>query len=173
MKSIKQGYYYLFYRLYKMSEAAPSKWLSDWKASMALGVLEIWFVISILIYYKVFSNSSVDILGTNIFWFLMVIILMIIDYFVFHHKNQWKNIVANFDQLSSKKNRIYSIIAWAVILLVVINMIFSYYCLDLKAKRDQIGPYAPEIVAKKRREDSLQKAQQIENLQKIYGEDKK
>ncbi|MCL8537392.1 hypothetical protein M9991_11025 [Chryseobacterium gallinarum] len=173
MKSIKQGYYYLFYRLYKMSEVAPSKWLSDWKASMALGVLEIWFVISILIYYKVFINSSVDIIGTKFVWILMVTILIIIDYFVFHHQDRWRKIINDFDQLSSKKNRIYSIIAWGVILFIIINTIFSFYCLDLKARRDQIGPYAPEFVAKKRREDSLQKAQQIENLKKIYGEDKK
>ncbi|MBL1220206.1 hypothetical protein JET18_05115 [Chryseobacterium sp. L7] len=173
MNSIKLGYYYIFYRLYKMSEAAPSKWLSDWKASMALGLLEMWFLISILIYYRVFTNSSLDILGNNIFWFLMVIMLTLIDYFAFHNKNQWKNIVVDFDKLSPKKNRIYGIIAWSFILLIIINTIFSYYCLDLKARRDQIGPYAPSVVAKKKFEDSLQKAQQIENLKKIYGEDKK
>lgn len=45
--------------------------------------------------------------------------------------------------------------------------------MDLKARKDQTGPYAQEIIAKERREDSLQKSQQIEKLKKIYGEDKK
>lgn len=173
MKRIKQGYYYLFYRLYKMSEAAPSRWLSDWKASVALGVLEMWFVASILIYYKIFINSSIDILGTSVFWVVVIIVLLIVDYFVFHYRDQWRKIVINFDELPSKKNRIYGIVAWTVISLVIANLIFSFYCLDLKAKKDQIGPYAPEIVAKERREDSLRKAQQIEKLKKIYGEGNK
>lgn len=38
-------------------------------------------------------------------------------------------------------------------------MLFSFYLLFAEAKKNQTGPYAPEIVAKERREDSLQKAQ--------------
>ncbi|WP_164462415.1 hypothetical protein [Chryseobacterium shandongense] len=57
--------------------------------------------------------------------------------------------------------------------MLIINFIFSFYCLDQRARKDQIGPYAPEIVAKERKEDSLQKTQQIERLKKIYGEDQK
>jgi len=57
--------------------------------------------------------------------------------------------------------------------LIVGNLIFSFYCLDQKAKENQTGPYASEVLTKKRKKDSLQKAQQIQKLKKIYGEDKK
>lgn len=50
---------------------------------------------------------------------------------------------------------------------------YFFILLFRQASKDQVGPYAPEIVAKEKREDSLQKAKQIENLKKIYGEDKK
>jgi hypothetical protein len=52
-------------------------------------------------------------------------------------------------------------------------MLFSFYLLFAQAKKKQTGPYAPEFVTQKRREDSLQKAQQIEKLKKIHGENKK
>ncbi|WP_128124923.1 hypothetical protein [Chryseobacterium carnipullorum] len=38
--------------------------------------------------------------------------------------------------------------------------------MDQQARKDQTGPYTPEIVARERREDSLQKAKQIENLKR-------
>ncbi|SDM14722.1 hypothetical protein SAMN05216273_11499 [Chryseobacterium taihuense] len=75
--------------------------------------------------------------------------------------------------VSMQENRIGSWIAALIVLIIIMNFIFSFYCLDQKARKDQVGPYAPEIVARERREDSLQKAKQIEKLKKIYGEDEK
>ncbi|THV62928.1 hypothetical protein [Chryseobacterium candidae] len=170
---IKKAYYYLFYKFYKMSASAPSKWWSEGKASMAIGVLEIWTIISILIYYKILIDPSSNIMGTTIIWFIIIIAITIADYYIFHHKNKWKNIISEFDKLPRKKNILGSWIVFGLVLLITGNFIFSFYCLDRQARKDQVGPYAPEIVAKERREDSLQKAKQIENLKKIYGEDKK
>lgn len=72
-----------------------------------------------------------------------------------------------------EKIKIGSWLVFGIVLLIISNLIFSFYCMDLKARKDQTGPYAQEIIAKERREDSLQKSQQIEKLKKIYGEDKK
>lgn len=124
---MKRVYYYLFYKFYKMSEAAPSRWWSDWKASLALIVLKIWFIVSILIYYKIFLNPNADIIGSEISWIFLVIIISLIDYFTFHHRDQWKEIVAMFDQLPKKQNRIGSWIVLGVVLFVIANLIFSFY----------------------------------------------
>lgn len=127
MEKMKRVYYYLFYKFYKMSEAAPSRWWSDWKASLALIVLKIWFIVSILIYYKIFLNPNADIIGSEISWIFLVIIISLIDYFTFHHRDQWKEIVAMFDQLPKKQNRIGSWIVLGVVLFVIANLIFSFY----------------------------------------------
>lgn len=127
---LKRAYYYVFYKLYKMSEAAPSKWLSDWKASLAIDVLLFFFLFSVTIYYKIFVNRYFSLdnkFGVGIIYVLFIVIP---NYFIFHHKDQWKDIVAEFDQLPKKKNLIGSWIVFGVVLLVIANLIFSFYLMS-------------------------------------------
>lgn len=131
MEKIKQGYYYLFYKLYKSieytSEELGGKFMIAFKASIAMIVLEIWFSVTLLIYYNIFINPGADIIGTEIQWILMVLLLVLIDYILLHSKNQWKDIVFEFDKMPNKKNKMGSWIVFGVILLVTINFIFSFY----------------------------------------------
>ena len=55
---MKKAYYYLFYKLYRFSEASPSRWLSDWKASLAIDVLILFVFSSMLNYYKIFLKKT-------------------------------------------------------------------------------------------------------------------
>src|SRR5690606_5124596 len=98
-----------------------------WKASFTLGILEIWLVVSLAIYYKLFINSDADVVGSEITWLLPLIALVLFDYFVFHHRDQWKGIVAEFDRLPKEKNRIGGWIVFGVVLLIIANFIFSLY----------------------------------------------
>ncbi|MCQ4138771.1 hypothetical protein [Chryseobacterium sp. EO14] len=170
MKKIKQAYYYLYYRLYKHSQS--SIFSNDYAATVFLYALWIFFLFSIFNYYSLFTNTNQEVnkvLGIIIYCILIVIP----NYFIFHYNDKWKIVVKEFDKLPKEKNKKYGIIVWSIIILIIGNMLFSFYLLFAQAKKDQTGPYAPEIVAKERKEDSLQKAQQIEKLKKIYGEDKK
>ena len=169
MEKIKKVYYYLFYKLYKHSQS--SVFPNDFAASIFLGVLGIWFSISILNYYNVFIDRNV-IFSKNVYIGIATFFL-IVSYITIDYNNSWKKYIQEFDKLPKEKNRKGSIIVWSIIGLIIFNTIFSYYLLFARAKREQTGPYAPEFVAQKRKEDSLKKAQQIENLKKIYGEDKK
>lgn len=102
---MKKAYFYLFYKLYKFSEAAPSRWLSDWKAELAVDVLAM-FIVASTIYYFDFN------LGTNggiytLFYFLLIAFP---NYLIFHHNDQWKNIIHDFDKLPKVKNKVGSFI---------------------------------------------------------------
>lgn len=46
------------------------------------------------------------------------------------HTDIWKEYVIEFDQLSKKKNRIGGWIVFGVVLLVVMNLIFSFYLMS-------------------------------------------
>jgi purine-cytosine permease-like protein len=120
-------YHYLFYKLYRYYEKGPSVWWSDWKASLSLIVLEIWLIASILIYYKIFLNPSADIIGSEGSWILLVIIIALIDYFAFHHRDQWKQIVIEFDNLPKRTNRIGGLVVFGFALLIIVNFILSFY----------------------------------------------
>lgn len=176
--NIKKVYNYFFYKIYKSIEytsgGSDGKNITNFKTGLVIIFLEILSLVSLLIYYKLYINPTFDIIGTKIQWIIMVILLVLTDYFMFYNKsNKWKEIFAEFHKLPKKKNILGSWIVFVIVLLIIGNFIFSFYCLDQQARKDQVGPYTPEIVAKERREDSLQKAKQIENLKKIYGEDKK
>ncbi|UZT97251.1 hypothetical protein ODZ84_18980 [Chryseobacterium fluminis] len=172
--SVKKVYCYFFYKLYKFWDGVsyPKFW-SDWKSSLTLDCLIYFIVTSAFIYYKVFFNITVHLSENNNNIFISVIVIVFFNYFIFHHQDQWKDLITEYDKLPERKNNIGSWIVFGVILLIVGNLIFSFYCLDQKAKENQTGPYASEVITKKRKKDSLQKAQQIQKLKKIYGEDKK
>lgn len=172
MKNVKQAYYYVFYILYKRRQKSENILSSDFIASLYIIILEIWTIGSFINYYDIIFCTNIGILS-NKAWVVIVILLVAFDYILLHHKDQWKHIIDEFDKLPDKKNKRNKKIVYVTIMLMIINFILSFYLLFMQAKHNQTGPYAPEFIAKERREDSLQKAQQIEKLKKIYGEDKR
>lgn len=128
---MKKVYYYLFYKFYKFSEAAPSRWLSDWKASFSLDVLSYFFISSLVIYYKIFFNHNLHLSESNYDVIIVVGIVSLTNYFIFHHKDQWKEIVSEFDKLPKKKNRIGSWVVFLFVIAVIANLIFAFYQMSL------------------------------------------
>ena len=124
--AIKKAYYYLFYKLYKFSEAAPSRWLSDWKAEFVIDILMLSLFSSLIPYYRVFRNPDSRVGDGNLLFYILLII-SVTNYFIFHNKNQWKEIVNEFDKSPIKKNKIGGWVVFGVILLFVANFIFSFY----------------------------------------------
>ncbi len=163
----------MFYKLYKHAEKSSTIFPYDFIAGTYLEVLIVCIILSIINYCDIITMNFID-FGNGIgLAFIIILFVTIPNYIIFYHKDQWKSIIKEFDNLPKEKNKKGSIIVWSLIILTVTNLIFSFYLLSEKAKKNQTGPYAPEFVAKKRMEDSLQKAKQIENLKKIYGEEKK
>nr|WP_314499703.1 hypothetical protein [uncultured Chryseobacterium sp.] len=130
MEFIKKSYYYFFYKVYKSieytSDLSGGKFFSAFKTSLVMIVLELFLLASILIYYKLFINFNANIIGTEKQWIIMVILLVLIDYIMFYKKNQWKNIVSEFDNLPTKKNKLGSWIVFLIIISIITNFILSF-----------------------------------------------
>lgn len=126
MLAVKKGYYYLFYKLYKFSEAAPSKWLSDWKASLTIDILILFVFSSILNYYKAFINPTSHI-GEGNLLFVTITIISVLNYFIFHHQDQWKEFVHEFDKLPKQKNKIGSWLIFSIVFIIVSNFLLSFF----------------------------------------------
>ena len=92
--------------------------------------LEIWFAFSLYNYYTMFINrhATLEIRSFKVIFF--IIALLALNYFSFDYKEKWKARIAEFDQWSKKKNMIGGIIAWSFILMIVANLIFSYYLMS-------------------------------------------
>lgn len=123
-------YYYLFYKLYKFSEAAPSRWWSEWKASLSIDVLELFICLTGIVYYSVFTKKGIDFGNGKLFIFILGLFICLPNYFIFHHGDQWKDYVKEFDQWPKRKNRIGGVIIWSVIILIIANLIFSFYLMS-------------------------------------------
>jgi hypothetical protein len=113
-----------------MSEAAPSRWWSEWKASLALDALIGFFIFSLFIYYAVFIDPFTNIGGKTETIIVMGVLILLPNYFIFHHRDQWKEIVVEFDKMPKKKNRIGSWIVFGIFLFVISNLIFSFYLMS-------------------------------------------
>jgi len=124
-----RAYYYLFYKFYKFWEkvSIPRFW-SEWKASLSIIVTQIWLMISLFVYYKVFIDRYYQLNESLLF--TIGFILFIINYLAFHQKDKWKTIVEEFDNLSKKKNTIGSIIVWSLVILIIVIIIFSFYLMS-------------------------------------------
>lgn len=129
--TLKRSYYYFFYKLYIFFENAPSRWLSDWKATFSLFVLEIWILLSVMVYYKVFTKK--DLIPDSrlvLVSFSVIIILSLIKYFAFEHRDRWKEYVEEFSKWPTKKNKTGALIVWLIVLLIIANLIFSFYLMS-------------------------------------------
>lgn len=130
MKNILKAYYYLFYKFYKMSEAAPSRWLSDWKAGVVILALEAWLLVSFIVYYKVFINRYFHLEVTHPVVIVPGTLIFLVNYFLFVHRDTWKDYVKEFDRLPKRSNQIGSWIVFGIVLLVIANVIFSFYLMS-------------------------------------------
>lgn len=127
---LKNIYDYFFYKLYKFFEAAPSKWWSDWKAGGAMLVLEILTFISILNYYTVITKANFS--DDFLFKVAMIIVacLVVVKYFAILHKDRWKSVVEKFDGYRRNQNILGTWIVLMVILLLIANVVFSFYLMS-------------------------------------------
>jgi hypothetical protein len=131
MEKIKKAYYYLFYKLYRWYERGPSVWLSDWKAELSIDVLLIFIGISLVVYYTIFFDRYLSIGNGNILLIGYLLLIATPNYFIFHHRDRWKDIVKEFDKLPKLKNKIGGWIVFGVVMLIIANMVFAFYQMSL------------------------------------------
>ena len=127
---VKRAYKYTFYKLYRFYEAAPSRWMSDWKASVSLMALEIWTLLSLVNYISVYTRKG---FSDNFFLSLFIPFLIfstIHKFFTFEHRNRWRIYVNKFSRIPKKENSTGTYIVWICICLLIGNLIFSFYLLS-------------------------------------------
>lgn len=121
-------YEYVFYKIYKASyDDQYPKW-SEWRAGVILVILEIWFIFSLIVYYKVFINRYFNLPDNAIVWGLLgAITLGLLLYYSFWSKDKYKEIVTRYDAWPKRKNVIGTVIVWVIIFAIVTSLILAFY----------------------------------------------
>ena len=122
-----KAYYYLFYKLYKLWETAPAKFWSDWKACISLTALEIWLLFLGFNIRSLINNEKLDLEITHPLIIIPFLLIILINYFLFIHKEKWKEYNEDFDQLPRYKNIIGGIIVWIIIISIIAGFFTSAY----------------------------------------------
>lgn len=121
-------YYYVFYKFYKFLLLSPitKGWTKD-KAIILILALELITLYSIIFYSDtIFEHHSY--LTFFSFKVLVPFIAMIaIKWFLFSRNDNWKQYVAEFDQLPKSKNRKGTWLIIVITLLLIANFVLSVY----------------------------------------------
>lgn len=126
MKKIKKTYYYFFYKLYKFWDYfSYPKFATDWKAGFSISVIEIWFCITIYSYLSIFLDRKVSLSITEPSGFIPYILILTFNIYMFNSPIKWKSYFEEFEKFSKRKNRIGGIVVWGIIILLIVNFVFS------------------------------------------------
>lgn len=130
MKTIKQYYYYLFYNFYLLFEAAPSRWLSYWKATAAMTILAVYIFAVFEGYFLVITK--IDLFSENAIWIMVLVGASagLLNYFIFIHDDQWQIIITIFDDLSMKKRRLGRLLFLVFIMFVFFSLVYMFYLMS-------------------------------------------
>lgn len=123
-----KSYYYFFYKIYCFWENAPFKFWSHFKTGLTIIFLEIWLLLSLFIYYNIFVDKYYH-LNRNLF-LILSLALIIFNFLFFSLSDKWKDYNTEFDKLPKNRNTIGGIIVWSIILLIIGNLIYSFYLMN-------------------------------------------
>ena len=119
----------IFYWLFEMSERAPSRWWSEWKAYLALAWLEIFILLSLLFYSGNFFEIPFEL--TPLSTLPIILLFVIKGYLIFEKDDKWKGYIEEFRAKSKKERRKSLTVTILIILFVLANFIFSIYLMTL------------------------------------------
>ena len=136
MQTLLRLYAYFYYKLFKFWEVASiPKFLSDWKASLTLDVLEIMIALSGICYYTIISKKWIDFGDNKILVFVYIVLIAVPNHFFFNYNNRWKSFESEFDKWSKEKNAKGTIVVICIVVVVVLNLILSFYLLGKNRHR--------------------------------------
>jgi len=122
---IKEAYYYLFYKFYKLGEMSPSIFPSDFVAAVVILWLELFFLSSFVFYYRDFVDPNHKWELVSFQTLVPLIVLIVIKFFAFINDTKWKTYFKKFDKFSQEKNDNGTAIVGGIVIIVVTNFVVA------------------------------------------------
>jgi hypothetical protein len=149
--------------LYKAAQSSPTIFPHRFVTIISLNALELFLFFSAFYYVSGLSTFILDFdnIGIKIIGYSILAIPLVINYFVFDYKDKYKDYVKEFDKLPKKNNAYYKKCVWAGIVLIIVNLIYSFYYMDQQAQKKHEGRYSNEYMEYEKqqiKEDSISRA---------------
>lgn len=125
--SIKEAYYYLYYKIYKTWSKNYNPLLSNnFKADISLMALKIWFLGTIGMYVSIILNIDLSQLSmTSPFVILSLLLALGSTLYFFTFSDKWKPYFEEFEKWPKRKNSVGGIIVWSIVIFIFLNFIIS------------------------------------------------
>lgn len=124
--SFIEMYYYIFYKYYKLSKALNTKaWTPDMIAVLIMMNLLMFVIFPIQFYYDIFSGRRGVIPFLSVKFILVLIFILLIQWFAFWRNDNWTHYVEQFDKWPINKNKRGGWIVAAVTIFLLANFIIS------------------------------------------------
>lgn len=121
---IRKAYDYLFFTLYRLGEIAPSRWWSEWKAGIIMIFLWGALIATIdnlrLYFFRATTLSDYPILALSV-----GLIIAIIHYFMYIHKDKWRDKILKFRNIDKKKDIAGILLVIVLVGLIIFGLIYS------------------------------------------------
>lgn len=133
MKFIKKSYFF-FYKIYRSIEytsgLSGGKFLVLFKAGIVMIALEIWILVSLANYYAIYTKTLKELSISMPVVYIPGLIIFAFNVFTLDYKDNWKKYNTEFANYSKRKNRIGGWIVFGIIVLIISNLIFSFYLMS-------------------------------------------
>ena len=124
-------YYYFFYTFYKFWDyVSVPKFLTHFKSTVSISVLEIFLFLSFIAYYSIFSKTAHNLNLKMPIVFLPLLLIFLLNYLCFIHTTKWKEYFAKFERWPRSKNNMGAFFVGIFTLLIIVNMIYSFYLMS-------------------------------------------
>ncbi len=124
-------YDYIFYSLFKLLDKGWGGVLTNWRASLSLGVIEVFLMMIIYALLHVWLEKNGTFYAPRAIIFSVTTFIVSIHYLAFYRNDRWKLIIKKYDQQPRKKNIFTRSIVYFFISLIVFGL---YKSLNLYGK---------------------------------------
>lgn len=123
---------YFFYKFYKISENAPSRWMSEWKAMTCVILIVFYCLFLIGLYYSIFFKRIVFQNANEVSIGIFSFVAVLGGYYYFIRKNRWIQVIAFYDSANQQLKKRRSIFFTIFIVLLIAALFFGFYLLSIK-----------------------------------------
>ena len=125
---MKKAYQYFFYKLYQLFQQEKFDRFAKWKAIFSLDCLWAFIVIQSIVYYSIYIDRYFKLSTQNYDILILMIFIVLPNYFIFDSGNKWREIVIKFDELPKKK--LGDWIVYSIVVLIMGSLFYSFYLMS-------------------------------------------
>jgi hypothetical protein len=115
--------------MYNFGKAISDDAINEWKPLITISVIELFIVIQAFLWFVIVTKNSYGF--PKLLLYFIALFISVLNYFIFLHKNKWKNYLHKFKGISKRQIFLDGVIILLVVFLILAGMIYTFYQLSL------------------------------------------